>query len=439
MTLFPQEVIRRKRDGQELTAEEIDFIVTGIADDSLGDGQVAAFAMAVFFRDMTRTECARLTLAMAQSGRVMDWRKEGIDGPILDKHSSGGVGDKVSLMLAPIVAACGGTVPMIAGRGLGHTGGTIDKLESIPGYDVAPNVVGFRRALKEVGAAILGATGDIAPADRRLYAIRDATGSVESVSLITASILAKKLAAGLEGLVMDVKVGNGAFAATDAFADRLAESIVGVARQAGLRTSALITDMDFVLGRSAGNAVEVAEAISYLTGGEREGRLHEVTRELSAELLVLGKIAADLPAARQAVDRALASGAAAERFGRMVAALGGPKDLVERPERHLRAAPVTLPVFPGRDGFVAACDTRAVGLIVMELGGGRRDVTDKIDHSVGLTEIGAPGESVGPDRPLAIVHAGTKADAERAAAALTTAVTISDAPGTPQPVVRRRL
>jgi thymidine phosphorylase len=439
MSFFPQELIRRKRDGHELSAEEIDFIVKGIADGSFGDGHVAAFAMAVFFRDMTREECARLTIAMARSGRVMDWRKEGIEEPIVDKHSSGGVGDKVSLMLAPIVAACGGYVPMIAGRGLGHTGGTIDKLESIPGYDIAADVAKLRGALKNAGAAIVGATADIAPADRRLYAIRDATGSVENVSLITASILSKKLAAGLEALVMDVKVGNGAFAATDDFADRLAESIVRVARQAGLRTSALITDMDFVLGRNAGNAVEVMEAIRYLKGEEREDRLHEVTRELSAELLVLGKIAGDIAAARDAVDRALSSGAAAERFARMVGALGGPKDLLEHPERHLAAAPVTLAVVPKQRGFVAACDTRSVGLILMELGGGRRDVTDKINHAVGLTEVRAPGEPVGPDRPLALVHARNQADGERATAGLLKAFTVAEGPSPSLPVVRRRL
>ena len=306
----------------------------------MSDAQTAAFAMAVYFRGMTWEECAAFTQAMARSGRVLDWSAAGLEGPILDKHSTGGVGDTVSLILAPLVAACGGVVPMISGRGLGHTGGTLDKLASIPGYEVTPDLDRFRTAVREAGCAIVGATADLAPADRRLYAIRDVTATTDSVPLITASILAKKLAAGLDALVMDVKVGSGAFAGSLASAQALAESLVTVAGDAGLRTVAWLTDMNQVLGHDVGNALEVHEAVDFLTGRRREVRLHAVTSALAREMLVLGGLARDHGEATGPVERALESGAAAERFARMVAALGGPRDLLERPDRHLPRAPI---------------------------------------------------------------------------------------------------
>ncbi|MGH2803968.1 MAG: thymidine phosphorylase, partial [Thermoleophilaceae bacterium] len=292
------ELIRRKRDGAELRDEEIGFLVAGIADGSVSDAQVGALAMAVVLRGMTAEERIALTGHMTRSGEVLDWSDAGLPGPALDKHSTGGVGDKVSLLLAPIVAACGGAVPMISGRGLGHTGGTLDKLEAIPGYDTAPDPAAFRRAVARAGCAIVGQTAALAPADRRLYAIRDATGTVESIPLIVASILSKKLAAGLTALVMDVKVGSGAFLPGRDAARELAEAIVEVARGNGLPTAALLTDMDRVLGRTAGNAVEVREAIGALTGAETDERLREVTLALSAELLVLGGVATDTAEAR---------------------------------------------------------------------------------------------------------------------------------------------
>lgn len=437
--LFPQEIIRRKRDGAVLTGEEIGFLARGIADGSLADSQVAAFAMAVFFRGMTMDERVALTRAMTRTGRVLDWKGATLPAPVLDKHSTGGVGDKVSLMLAPIVAACGGVVPMISGRGLGHTGGTLDKLGAIPGYDVAPDPDKFRRVVQTAGCAIIGQTADLAPADRRLYAIRDVTATVESIPLITASILSKKLAAGLDALVMDVKFGSGAFLPPFNEARELAQSIVGVANGAGLRTAALLTDMNQVLGTTAGNAVEVREAVDYLTGTRRDARLHAVTGALSAELLVLGGLAQHDAAAQEMVDKALTSGAAAERFSRMVAAMGGPSDLVERAERHLAAAPVMRPVLPERSGYVAAVDARAYGLAVMGLGGGRRRPEDSIDPAVGLSDIKGVGEEVGPGRPLAIVHARTEADAEQVLAELRTATTITAAPPPVAPVLRERV
>ena len=431
------ELIRKKRDGAPLSDEAISTLVAGIVDGSVSDAQIAAFAMAVYFRGMTRAECASLTRAMTRSGSVLDWSDT--SAPILDKHSTGGVGDKVSLILAPVVAACGGVVPMVSGRGLGHTGGTLDKLSSVPGYDVAPDLTRFRAAVREAGCAIVGQTADLAPADRRLYAIRDVTATVDSIPLITASILSKKLAAGLDALVVDVKVGSGAFATSIEAAIDLAESLLAVAGGAGLRTSALLTDMSQVLGHDVGNALEVREAIGVLTGQGRDDRLYTVTTTLASELLVLGGLARDLATAAAAVEAALSSGAAAERFARMIAALGGPRDLVESPERHLARAPVELAVTPDADGFVERVDARALGLIVVELGGGRRRVEDTIDAAVGLGEVRGVGDSVDRDRPLAIVHARSTADAEVAAKRLREAVTVSSEPnaGSTSPVLRR--
>jgi thymidine phosphorylase len=424
------ELIRKKRDGGELTAEEIEFIVRGITDGSVTDAQVGALAMAILLQGMTADERIALTGAKTRSGDVLDWSEAGLPGPALDKHSTGGVGDKVSLLLAPIVAACGGAVPMISGRGLGHTGGTLDKLESIPGYDTAPDPGAFRRAVKRAGCAIVGQTAELAPADRRLYAIRDATGTVESVHLIVASILSKKLAAGLDALVMDVKVGSGAFMPTLDGARELAQAIVEVAQGNGLPTSALLTDMDQVLGRTAGNAVEVREAVSGLTDpGSLDARLRDVTLALSSELLVLGGVSVETESARAAAQRALDSGAAAERLAAMVAELGGPSDLLEAADRHLPTAAVRVEVEPASPGVVWRIDVRAVGLAVVALGGGRVRESDPVDHSVGLTEVAAPGERVGPgERPLAVVHAADPDAAERCAAALRDAYVVGEAP-----------
>jgi thymidine phosphorylase len=431
------ELIRRKREGHELTEEEVHHLVRGIADGSVSDAQIGALAMAIVLRGMTREERIALTAAKTRSGEVLDWSDAGLPGPALDKHSTGGVGDKVSLLLAPIVAACGGAVPMISGRGLGHTGGTLDKLEAIPGYDTAPDPAAFRRAVARVGCAIVGQTAALAPADRRMYAIRDATGTVESIPLIVASILSKKLAAGLDALVMDVKVGSGAFLPGRREADELARAIVEVAVGNGLSTAALLTDMDRVLGRAAGNAVEVRESVDHLTGAARDERLREVTLALSAELLALGGVEPGRPAARSAAERALDGGAAAQRFSAMVAELGGPSDLLEAPERHLPAAPVTRPADPAEAGIVTAVDVRAVGLAVVALGGGRAREDNPVDHSVGLTDVAAPGERVGPgERPLALVHAADEAAARRAADSLRAAYRLGDAaPEAPPPVL----
>ena len=452
--MLPQEVIRAKRDGRALTEREIAFFVAGITDGSISEGQAAAFAMAILFRGMTRTEVIALTRGMRDSGSVLDWSDADLPGPPLDKHSTGGVGDKVSLMLAPIVAACGGAVPMISGRGLGHSGGTLDKMDAIAGYTTAPDNATFRRVVREVGCAIIGQTADLAPADRRLYAIRDVTATVESIPLITSSILSKKLAAGLSGLVMDVKFGTGAFMRTAEDGRALAESIVAVANGAGCRTTALLTDMNQVLGTTAGNAVEVREAIAYLTGDRqvagsaggpaggpdaREARQHEVTMALCAELLVTGGLFATTADARLACERALASGAAAERFARMVAALGGPADLLEHPDAYLPLPEVTLPVHPSRAGFVVAEDARSIGVAIVGMGGGRVRADQPIDHAVGFTHVAPVGAAVGPNRPLCLVHARTLDQAEAAAAEVRAATTIGDEPPPPAPVVLERI
>ncbi|MEA2145826.1 MAG: thymidine phosphorylase [Solirubrobacteraceae bacterium] len=435
--MLTAELIRKKRDGGELTAAEIEQLVAGIADGTVTDAQAGALAMAIVWRGMSPAERVGLTGAMTHSGDVLAWDDAGLTGPVLDKHSTGGVGDKVSLLLAPIVAACGGAVPMISGRGLGHTGGTLDKLEAIPGYDVAPDSDRLRSVVARVGCAIVGQTARLAPADRRLYAIRDATATVESIPLIVASILSKKLAAGLHALVMDVKAGSGAMLPSRERARELAQAIVEVAVGNGLPTTALITDMDQVLGASAGNAVEVRECIDHLTGAASDPRLREVTLALSAELLTLGGVYAELASARAAAGEALDSGAAAERFGAMVAELGGPSQLVEAPDRFLPPAPVVVPVWARETGTVTAIDVRAVGIAIVTLGGGRARETDRVDHSVGLTEVTALGDHVGPgERPLAMVHARDHDGARAAADALRAAYTLGERAGeVPGPVL----
>lgn len=424
--MLPQEIIRKKRDSGHLSEAEIGFFVKGLTDGSITEGQVAAFAMAVFFRGMDMVERVALTRAMMDSGTVLDWRPLRLGGPVLDKHSTGGIGDKTSLKLAPIVAACGAFNPMISGRGLGHTGGTLDKLDAVPGYNTAPDLDLFRKVVKQVGCAVIGQTADLAPADRRLYAIRDVTATVESIPLITASILSKKLAAGLDGLVMDVKTGSGAFMPLLEDARELADSIVQVANGAGVKTSALITDMNQPLGHTIGNALEVDESVAYLTGARRDPRLHAVTIALAGEMLAIGGLAPSAIEGRRIAERALESGKAAERFARMIAALGGPADFIEHPARYLVPAPIIRPCPAERPGYVTAMDARAVGVAVITLGGGRRRAEDRIDHRVGFSEMAGIGDEVGDSRPIALVHAASDADYDAACIELQRAVRIGE-------------
>lgn len=401
MSALPQEIVRRKRDGKTLPGSEIQSFVRGLTDGSFSEGQIAAFAMAVYFQGLTRPELTTLTTAMRDSGKVLSWD---LPGPVLDKHSTGGVGDNLSLMLAPMVAACGGYVPMISGRGLGHTGGTLDKLASIPGYQVAPSEALFRKTVAECGAAIIGQTGELAPADARLYSIRDITATVESLDLITASILSKKLAAGLDGLVMDVKTGNGAFMAARTDAEALAARISEVATAAGVPTRAQITPMDQPLAQSAGNALEVHDALRFFREPDTNPRQKQVLLDLCADLLILGKLAPDTQNALHQLQKALSSGLAAEIFFKMVSALGGPDDLEKKADALLPKAPVITPVYADRTGTIEKIDTRALGLAVVELGGGRRKPEHEIDPRVGLSALAELGQSVSPNTPLAYIH-----------------------------------
>lgn len=421
---LPQEIIRRKRDGEVLTRDEIYFFIQGVADNTVSEGQIAAFAMAIYFQEMTMPERIALTCAMRDSGMVIDWAHMNFDGPIVDKHSTGGVGDVTSLMLGPMVAACGGYVPMISGRGLGHTGGTLDKLEAIPGYNIMPSNELFGEVTKHAGVAIIGQTGNLAPADKRVYATRDITATVDNISLITASILSKKLAAGLDALVMDVKVGSGAFMPTYQASEELAKSIVAVANGAGTNTTAILTDMNQVLASSAGNALEVREAVRFLTGEYRNPRLLEVTMASCIEMLLLAKLAKDPQEARTKLQAVLDNGQAAERFGKMVSGLGGPNDFVENYDRYLAKAEVIKPVYAQQTGVVSAMDTRAIGMAVVSMGGGRRVATDTIDYAVGFDQFIRLGEIADSNKPLAVIHARSEAQWETAAKALQQAVKI---------------
>lgn len=424
--MLAQEIIRRKRDGHALTDAEISFLVESLTNGTLSEGQAAAFAMAVYFQGMVRDEIVALTGAMTRSGTVLDWRSLDLAGPVLDKHSTGGIGDNVSLILAPLVAACGGFVPMISGRGLGHTGGTLDKLDSIPGYTSTPDLARFRAAVQQVGCAIIGQTSDLAPADRRLYAIRDVTATVESLPLITASILSKKLAAGLQGLVMDVKTGSGAFMPQLAQARELAQSIVAVANAAQLPTVAVITDMNEPLASAAGNAIEVKNAVDFLSRLHRDPRLETVVLALGVQMLRLGGLAASPDEAKEKLTVALNNGAACERFARMVATLGGPADFVEKSQNYLPKAAIVQAVPALQSGTILSIDTRAIGVGVIGLGGGRKIASDTIDAAVGYERIQGLGQKVSRGQPLAFVHARTSASAEAAAGLLQQAVRIGD-------------
>ena len=443
VALLPAEVIRTKRDGQSLSAPQLDAFAEGLVrpsgPGSWSEGQAAALAMAIFWRGMTREETVALTRAFVNGGEVLSWGGDVLGaahGPVIDKHSTGGVGDKVSLMLAPMLAACGALVPMVSGRGLGHTGGTLDKLEALPGYGVLPSRTQLLATLRTAGCAIVGASSDLAPADRRLYAIRDVTATVESLPLITASILSKKLAAGLQALVLDVKVGSGAFMRTLPEARALATSLVQVAQGAGLPAVALITDMDRLLGHSAGNALELHEAIEFLTGRQQEPRLLALTLALGAEALCLANAAPDLAAATAKLRHALDSGEAAERFARMVVSLGGPADVLAYTPP---PAPVQQAVPAPRSGVITAVDVRALGLAVVALGGGRRTPADAIDARVGLAHVLPPGRGVTAGEALAVVHAANGAAASAAVQVVTAAFTLGDEAAPQPPLLRGRV
>ncbi|HEX5793768.1 MAG TPA: thymidine phosphorylase [Rheinheimera sp.] len=432
--MIPQEIIKTKRNGGSLSQAEIQQFVRGLTDDSFSEGQVAALAMAIYLNGMQTDEIVALTLAMRDSGTVFNWQGK-LNGPVVDKHSTGGVGDKVTLMLAPMVAACGAFMPSIAGRGLGHTGGTVDKLETIPGYSCTQSLEKIQQLLPQLGCVIVGQSRQLAPADRRLYAIRDVTATVESIPLITASILSKKLSEGLDALVMDVKIGNGAIMRTVDDASALATSIVNVANGAGVPTRALLTDMNQILGSTAGNALEVLETLDYLTGKYREPRLHQVTLELGANMLMLGGLYQNKASAISALEYSLSSGKAAEIFAKMVSALGGPADLIEKPQQYLAAAPLVQDIMAPHSGYLQYRDTVGLGMAVVRLGGGRSHPSQQIDPAVGFSHILPAGSVVRQGDVIAKVHAASIEAAVIAAQEYLAALTITEDTTTAMPLV----
>lgn len=406
---LPQEIIRAKRNGEALSSEQIQFFVDGLVNGQFNEAQAGAMAMAIFQKGMSVEETVHYTKAMMHSGDVLSWPE--LDGPVVDKHSTGGVGDKVSFMLAAIVASCGAYVPMIAGRGLGHTGGTVDKLESIAGFDVQPSIAEYKSIVKELNIAIIGQTSNLAPADKRLYGIRDITATVESIPLITASILSKKLAAGLDSLVMDVKVGNGAMMRNLDDANELARSIVNVANGAGVKTEAIITDMNQVLGHTAGNALEMIETVKYLTGKIREPRLHAVVVALATSMLISAGIAHDDKSAQQMIDKVLNNGEAAELFGKMIHRMGGPANYMDDPWASMQKANIVEDILAPTSGYIASVDTYKTGMGIVAIKGGRRSNSDSIDHSVGMDRVLPKGTLVNKGDVIARVHARNEDDA----------------------------
>ena len=429
-------ILARLRDGETLREAELFWFAEGLATGEVTDAQAGAFAMAVCARGLGPKGRVQLTAAMRESGRVLTWN---IDGPVLDKHSTGGVGDCVSLILAPALAACGAFVPMISGRGLGHTGGTLDKLEAIPGYRTQISVDDLQELVADIGCAIVGASHDLAPADKRLYAVRDVTGTVASIDLITASILSKKLAAGLEALVLDVKLGSGAFMGTHEEALALAQALVDTAQGAGCMTTALITDMSQPTVPAAGNALEVIEVMEVLTSGDLSTPLAKLAQALGGEVLALGGLAADAADGEGRIAEALTSGEAADAFGEMVAALGGPHDFTDRWRDRLPAARVMVDVHPGEAGYIGQIDTRALGEVVVRLSGGRLKQDDKLDLAVGLSDIARLGEQVDSARPLARIHAASEAAARAVAADVRRAFLLTDSPPVLPPLIHERI
>ncbi len=430
------EIIHRKRDGEAIPPEAIAALVDGFTRGEIPDYQMAAFCMAVFFRGMDEAEVRALTEAMLRSGDVLDLSD--VPGAKVDKHSTGGVGDKVSLALAPLAAACGVKVPMISGRGLGHTGGTLDKLEAIPGFRVDLPIDTFRALVREVGACLIGQTARLAPADRKLYALRDVTATVESIPLISASIMSKKLAEGIDALVLDVKVGSGAFMKELEDARALARTLAGIGRGMGKRVSAILTRMDEPLGRAVGNALEVAETVALLSGGG-PADLREVTLELTAEMLVQGRVAPDLAAARGRVAAAIADGRGLAKLEEIVRAQGGDPAVLRDPER-LPRAPITYDVPAPSAGFVAEIDAEAIGLAAVALGAGRARVEDAVDPAVGIVVAKKLGDRVERGEPLCTVHAGDRSEPrERIAARVAAAYRIGVAAPAGRPLILERL
>ena len=423
--MIPQEIIRKKRDKLSLTEEEVKLFVNGLTDNSFSDAQIAAMSMAIFQNGMTDEETVWMTHAMKNSGDTLEWQDIVDSDLVCDKHSTGGVGDKTSLILAPILAACDLFVPMISGRGLGHTGGTLDKFDSIPDYNTNPDINVFRQVVKDVGCAIIGQTSNLAPADKKLYSIRDTVGTVESLPLITSSILSKKIASGLKTLVLDVKVGNGSFNSTLEIAQNLAYSLVNVAKGAGLECEAILTDMNQVLGRSAGHSLEVKECIEYLISNKRDPQLEIVTNELTSSILMMIKKITKEESVKQ-INTVLDNGKAAEKFERMIHALGGSKSFLNTYEKELSNNMYTKDINLGKQGWIKEIKTRELGLLLIELGGGRKQVDDKINYHVGYDNVLGVGESIDGSTPVIKVSANSKDDFDKVKNSIINCFVVSD-------------
>ena len=429
------DIIRAKRDGETLSREQIAFMVAGAGDGSVPAYQLSAWLMAVWLRGMSPEETSWLTDAMVHSGVKVDLSS--VPGVKVDKHSTGGVGDKTSLVIAPVVAACGVPVPMMSGRGLGHTGGTLDKLESIRGFRTRLTLDEYKAQVADLGCALIGQTDEVAPADRTLYALRDVTATVESLPLICASILSKKVAEGIDALVLDVKTGSGAFMTREQDARALADALVALAERSGLRVAALLTQMDEPLGRTVGNALEVRECLDVLAGSGPSD-LVELSVELSALMVWLGHPGSPLEDARAAVLEAIADGSALDMFRRIVERQGGDVGMIDDPST-LPQAPVRDTCVATRDGYVARIDAGLVGRAAVNLGAGRARAEDAVDPAVGLELLAVAGQRVETGAPLVVIHARSAADVAAVRPMLEAAITYADAPPAPRPLILDRL
>jgi pyrimidine-nucleoside phosphorylase len=431
--LRPQDVIRKKRDGLSLTGDEIAFFIDGVTRGTIPDYQISALLMAIFLNGMNETEQAQLTDAMLHSGSTLDFSS--IEKPKADKHSTGGVGDKTSLLIAPMVATCDVCVPMISGRGLGHTGGTLDKLESIPGYRVDLSATQFERVLKDVGYAMSGQTAELAPADKKMYALRDATATVEAIPLIVASIISKKGAAGLDAMVIDVKVGSGAFMREEHQALALAHALVKTGNSCGIRTRALLTDMNQPLGQAVGNSVEVKECIELLRGeaDPLAQPVLDLSIELSAHMLVLSHVDEDLEAARARLNKIVASGAALERFRKNVEAQGGDARVCDDPGEFLPLVAESFRVESPRSGFITKVNTAEIGHAIASIGGGRVRIDDTIDPSAGFVASVRIGDQLSENDLLGTIYCRDESKAREAATRIQAAYEVDDQPVTEMP------
>lgn len=424
----PQDVIRKKRDGQSLSREEIEFFISGVTSGRIADYQVSALLMAIYLNGMDRNEQQILTEAMLNSGNILDFSD--IPKPKADKHSTGGVGDKTSIIIAPLVAACGVCVPMISGRGLGHTGGTLDKLESIPGYSVNLSATEFKKVLQDVGYAMAGQTAELAPADKKMYALRDATSTVEAIPLIVASIISKKGAAGLDAMIIDVKVGNGAFMREESRARDLAHALVNTGNSCGIKTRALLTDMNQPLGAAVGNSLEIKECIEILRGEASEGAapVLDISLELSAHMLVLANVEETIEAARERLQGVLRSGEALECLRRNIAAQGGEPRVCDQPDAFLPLVRESVKVESPRSGYIISVDTTEIGHSIAAIGGGRVRIEDKIDPTVGFISELKLGEQVRTGETFGVVYCADEDAAKEAARRIQAAYHVGDEP-----------